>query len=106
MNILNLIVISMIAEAVWETLKMIWEKGKLNFDRIGALAIGLILAIATGLDMFLLLGIDTIIPHIGTVLTGILISRGANFMHDLISAVNNIQRNTKVSIQNNDRIPK
>lgn len=106
MSILNLIIISMIAEAVWETLKMVWQKGKFNFDKIGALFIGLIIALATQMDMLSMLGIPSHIPYIGILLTGILISRGANFMHDLLSAVNNIQQNTKKMDYDNIKISK
>lgn len=97
MNMLSLIIVSMIAEAVWETLKMVWEKGKFHFDKIGALSIGLIIALSTRMDMLAMLGIATHMPYIGIILTGILISRGSNFMHDLLSAVNNVQQNTRTN---------
>ena len=96
MSILSLIVVALIGEAVWETLKMTWQKGKVSIDRIGALIIGLGLAFVTGIDMLKLLDISSRITPIGVILTGILISRGSNFMHDLIAAVNNIQVSSKV----------
>lgn len=95
MSFISLIIISMIGEAVWETLKMVWEKGKVNFDRIGALAVGLLLAISTGIDILALVGVNSKIPILGVILTGILISRGANFTHDLLASINNLHQNTK-----------
>lgn len=95
MNILSLIVISMVGEALWETLKMTWQKGKLCKDRIGALIIGIFLAFTTGADIFSYIGINTFIPYSGVILTGILISRGANFTHDLVSSVSNVYQKTK-----------
>jgi hypothetical protein len=95
MSILSLIVVALIGEAVWETLKMTWDKGKISVDRIGALVIGLVLAFVTGLDMLKLLDITSTGSYIGMFLTGILISRGSNFMHDLLAAVNNVQVNSK-----------
>ncbi|QGU95669.1 hypothetical protein GOM49_11730 [Clostridium bovifaecis] len=106
MNMLGLIVLSMIAEAVWETLKMVWEKGKFHFDKIGALFIGLIIALAAQMDMLAILGIASHIPYIGIILTGILISRGANFMHDLLSAVNNVQQSTRANFSKDTEISK
>lgn len=103
MEILSLIVISMIGEAVWETLKMIWERQKINFDRIGALVISLILSFGTGLDVLSLIGIPTKIPFVGIILTGILISRGTNFMHDLVCSISNIYQNTKCVPQGNEQ---
>lgn len=95
MNLLSLIVVSLIGEAVWETLKMVWQKGKLNCDKVGALVIGILLSISTGTDILCIVGINTRFPYIGVILTGILISRGANFIHDLVSSVNNIYQKTK-----------
>ncbi len=95
MNILSLIVLALIGEAVWETLKMVWQNGKISVDRIGALIIGLLLAIGAGLDLMAMVGIPMRIPYVGMVLTGLLISRGANFMHDILQSINNIQQNTK-----------
>ena len=42
--------------------------------------------------------------YAGEFLTGLLISRGANFMHDLLGSVNNMHVNTKqgTQIQNNN----
>jgi len=87
----------MIGEAVWETLKMLWQKGKVNFDRIGALAVGLLLAISTGMDILVFVGINSKIPFVGIILTGILISRGANFVHDLLASIDNIHQNIKTT---------
>jgi len=96
MNIFGLIVLALIGESVWETLKMIWQNGKLNIDRIGALVVGLLLAFGTKLDLMESLGVPIVLPYLGTILTGLLISRGANFMHDIVASVNNLKQNTKV----------
>lgn len=97
MNILSLVVLALIGEAVWETLKLTWQGGKVSVDRIGALAIGLLLAIGTGLDLMAMVGVPLHIPYVGMALTGLLISRGANFVHDLLASINNVQQNTKVT---------
>jgi len=85
--ILQLIVLAMIGEAVWETLKMTWQQGKFSIDKIGALIIGLLIAIGTGLDLFELVQIPIAIPYLGLILTGVLLSRGANFVHDLLKKI-------------------
>ena len=97
MDILSLIVVALISEAIWETIKMTWQQGKINIDRIGALVIGLLLAFVTGLDMLKLLNISSRISPVGIFLTGILISRGSNFIHDLLSSISNVQINTKAT---------
>ena len=75
-----------LSEAVWETGKMVWQKGRLSLDRIGALVTGLVIAIGACLDLFALVGIHFFHPLIGQILTGILLSRGANFVHDLLKS--------------------
>jgi len=95
MSLLNLLVLALIGEAVWETLKMIWQNGKVNIDRIGALLVGLLLSIGTGMDLLDMTGIKMKIPFIGVILTGILISRGANFTHDILASINNVQSSTR-----------
>jgi hypothetical protein len=95
MTILNLIVLAMIGEAIWETTKMIWQDGKISIDRVGAVAVSELLTISTGTNIFSVVGISLYIPYLGIILTGLLISRGSNFMHDLLASISNIQRNTK-----------
>lgn len=103
MEVFGLIVISAIAEAVWETLKMTWQEGKASIDRMGALVIGIIIALATGVDILALVDMPAKVPGIGVVLTGILISRGSNFVHDLCASINNMHINSKPQLSPPDR---
>lgn len=96
MNLIGLLILALIGESIWETLKMTWQNGKVSVDRVGALIIGLLLAFGSGLDLLSLVGVPLVIPYLGVFLTGLLISRGANFIHDLISSVNNLKENTKI----------
>lgn len=80
----QLLLMVVLAESIWQTLKMVWQKDKLHPDTLGALIIGVIFAVATGMDIFQLLGIPVRVPYLGEVFTGILASRGANFLHDLM----------------------
>lgn len=86
MDILSLVIVSLLVESVWETLKMVWQDGKLSKDRIGALVVGEVCSFATGLNLFALIGI-TINPLVGIILSGILVSRGSNFIHELLSKI-------------------
>lgn len=96
MNGLSLVVLAFICESIWETIKMaIPYKLPKWGDRIGVMAIGILLSIASGLDLMSMIGIPLRMPALGMIFTGLLISRGSNFMHDILAAVNNIQQNTK-----------
>jgi len=83
MNIIQLIIVALIVEAVWETAKMTWQHGKVDVDRIGSICLGILLAFGAKVDFLALVGIPLIIPYLGYVLTGLIISRGSNFVHDL-----------------------
>lgn len=87
MSIITIITIALLVEAVWETLKMVWQEGKININSVGALVVGIVVSILAKIDIFAMQGISLSIPLIGWVLTGILMSRGANFIHDLFNKI-------------------
>lgn len=63
------------------------EKHKWNFDRVGALAVGIGLCFAAKFDLFAEANIDLAVPYVGNALSGILIggSVGAGLFHDFPS---------------------
>ena len=83
-SLFTILIVALIAESVWETLKMIWQKGKISIDRIGALIVSLVICFGVRLDILSLLEINSKIQYLGIILTSILISRGSNFVHDLM----------------------
>ncbi len=86
-TIILAIVAAATVEAVWETLKMIWEEGRIQLNRVGPILIGLLIAFTLPVDVFAILGFPFTTPIVGQVLTGILISRGSNWMHDWIEGL-------------------
>ena len=84
MSLEKILILAILAEAVWETSKIEWQNGKVSVDRIGALVVGLLVALTTNADLLTIVGFDIIIPYSGVVLTGIIISRGGNVVHDLL----------------------
>lgn len=93
MNSLMLIIFSgLVVESVWETLKMVWQEGRLSADRIGALFVGTLVAFAWPVDLFAVVGQKFAWPMVGIVLTGVIISRGANFVHDILKTLDTISK--------------
>lgn len=82
---IKVIVLAVLVEAVWETLKPIWQEGKFNVDVIGTLVLGVLIALVVRIDIFKVIDISTSQSVVGVILTGILISRGGNFIHDLFN---------------------
>lgn len=85
MEFSQLIIIAILVEAIWENLKMIYNKKKLNLNRIGSLVLGMMICVVFRIDIFPIVGLSATIPFIGSILTGIIVSRGANFVNDLFS---------------------
>ena len=88
---MKLLVIAATVEALWETLKMFWDGSKVDLNRIGSAILGILLCILANVDFFALVGVELSIPIVGIVLSGLLVSRGANFVHDLLKIVYEIQ---------------
>ncbi|MCY6370768.1 hypothetical protein [Clostridium ganghwense] len=97
MNGIGLIFLSMICESIWETIKLAvpYKLPKWG-DRLGVIALGILLTTASGVDLMSIIGMPLRTPFLGLILTGLLISRGSNFMHDILSTINNMQQNTKI----------
>ena len=51
---------------------------------------GVLLCVLASVDVFPLLGFTLSVPILGRMLTGVLISRGASFVHDVWSRINDI----------------
>ena len=88
---MKLLIIAASVEALWETLKMFWDGSKVDINRIGSAILGILLCILANVDFFELVGVELSIPIVGVVLSGLLVSRGANFVHDLLKIVYEIQ---------------
>ncbi len=86
-NLFVIFTVALIAESVWETLKMTWQHGKVCIDRVGSLIVSLIICINIRLDILMLIKINTTITFLGILLTATLISRGSNFVHDSLGKI-------------------
>lgn len=89
MEYAQLIILSILIEAIWENLKIIWNEKKVNFNQLCVLIISMILCVLTKIDIFPIVGLKISIPYIGCLFTGIIVSRGANFVNDLFKKLSN-----------------
>ena len=85
-NLFLFTIIALLVESVWESLKLVWQEGKINVDRIGVIVIAVFICIGAEVDLFKALDI-TLPRYAGEVFTGIICSRGANFIHEVIQGV-------------------
>lgn len=87
MEYAQLIIVAILIEAIWENIKMVWQNGKFSIDKIGALVISVLICILAKIDIFPIVNLSVSIPVIGSIFTGIIVSRGANFIHDLFNKI-------------------
>lgn len=83
MKYAQLIIVAILIEAIWENLKMIWKDRKISLNTIGVLVISIIVCLLAKIDIFPIVGLSLSVPFVGSGLTGIIVSRGANFVNDL-----------------------
>jgi len=81
----TLFILSVLCEAVVEWLKGLVPVLAGTAVQVAALVVGLVLAFGAGQNLFTLIGVEFAYPVVGTVLAGIVVSRGSNYIHDLIS---------------------
>ena len=87
MEYAQLVIVAILIEAIWENIKMVWQNGKFSIDRIGSLVISILICILAKIDIFPIVNLSIMVPVIGSILTGIIVSRGANFVHDLFNKI-------------------
>ena len=84
MDYAQLIIIAILVEAIWENLKILYDKNKININMIGSLILGILVCVLAQINIFALVGITLKLPIVGYVLTGIICSRGSNAINDLL----------------------
>lgn len=83
--VMILITVSIITEGITEWLKMSFKlDDNANVIYIITAALGVAVALLTGADIFAALGISTRVPFVGQILTGVLCSRGSNYVYDVM----------------------
>jgi hypothetical protein len=82
---------AVLVEAVVTALKPVWDpdKRKVSLGALVSLIVGLGIAFAAGMDLCSAAGVPIQVPVVPQLITGILISRGANYVYDILSQIKN-----------------
>ncbi len=59
-----------------------------HYKMLVSLALGIFMAVAYKIDLLKLAHIESEMPYVGLVLTGILFSRGSNYIYDILKTLN------------------
>lgn len=92
MNALMTIVFgAVLVEATTTALKPIWDENKrqVSIGAVMSLIVGLAIAFATNMDLLAAADIPISVPVVPQLITGILISRGANYVYDILAQIKN-----------------
>lgn len=84
MEITSVLIMAVLIEAVVTYAKTFVIDKKIKWQMIAAVVLSVGVCLAYSLDIPALVGIEGSVPYVGNVITGILISRGSNYIYDLL----------------------
>ena len=87
MEMYTIIVMSILIEAVITYTKTLVIEKNIQWQIIAAVVLSVAVCLLYGLDIPALVGIKSPVPYVGSVITGILVSRGSNYIYDLIKTL-------------------
>lgn len=90
---LSILFLAIIVEGIVTYVTTIYTQHRMHWESVVACVIGIVVSITYSIDLFELVGMTSHVPFVGMVLTGILISRGSNYMFDLIGRFTNAKTN-------------
>ena len=90
MSLVSIICAAIVIEGIVTYVKAFFVDGKFQWQMLVGIILGVVVATAYGLDAFSIVGMSTSVPFVGCTLTGVLLSRGANYIYDLIDSLEQV----------------
>lgn len=85
-----LIFLAVMVEGIVTYGSTICQNGKFQWKMLVSMLLGIIVAINFKIDLFQMFSIESVIPFISKILTGIIISRGSNYVADFLKGAQSI----------------
>lgn len=82
---------AIVIEGVITYIKEIFVNKNVMWQQVLGIILGIVVAIGYNADLFALFGLTSTIPLLGCVLTGVLLSRGSNYIFDLVKQLQGYQ---------------
>ena len=86
----KIFLMSFVVVSIYDIIKVFYKDNKVDINSIITAVLGIILAILAKLDIFTLIGVDFIVPFVGQILTGLVISKGSNYVYDFVTKIINL----------------
>lgn len=87
-EISKILIVCSLIEGIITYINSFFVSGSSHYQMILSLLFGVFIAVAYKFDILKMINIKSSNPYIGSVLTGILFSRGSNYIHDVLSLMN------------------
>ncbi len=87
-EISKMLMVCVVLEGIITYINNFFVIGEPHYQMILSLVFGIFIAVSYKIDILKLVSIESEIPYIGCVLTGILFSRGSNYIHDILKTLN------------------
>lgn len=87
-NFTQIITLSIITESLITYFNSFFGTGEFHFNMIFSIILGIIISISYNLDIMEKMEFKSSVPYIGNILTGIMISRGSNYIFDMLKKFN------------------
>lgn len=83
----KIFLMSFVVVSIYDIVKSCYKDNKVDINAIVTAILGIVIAILAQLDIFAVLGINFIIPFVGQILTGLVISKGSNYVYDFVTKI-------------------
>ena len=86
-SVFSLVASAVLVEAVITYINQFFVSGGFSWEILLSICFGIIMAISYNLDLPEYFEMKSKIPYIGCIITGIIISRGSNYLWDILNSV-------------------
>lgn len=87
-DVSKMAITAVLVEGIITYINEFFVSGIVPWQMILSLTLGIVIAVAYKFDLPKYLKMESQIPYIGCILTGILISRGSNYVYETLKALN------------------
>ena len=86
-DVSKMVMAAVLVEGIITYFNEFFVSGDAPWQMIFSLVLGTLVAVAYKFDLPKYLNMESNIPYVGCILTGILISRGSNYIYDLLTKI-------------------
>ena len=86
-DVSKMVMAAVLVEGIITYFNEFFVSGDAPWQMISSLVLGTIVAVAYKFDLPKYLNMESNVPYVGCILTGILISRGSNYIYDLLTKI-------------------